>query len=223
VPNDVREDDVTPEARLDPLRVPAGATTEAVVTAVTKPLLLKVMTGIAVLLPVVAPVATVAKVVAFPTLVTSPVRLAFVVTLDAVKEVAVPVILVPTKAEGVPRAGLVSVGLVARTTAPVPVTAVIPVPLILNTLPVPAVSNVLLVSVSVLDAVIAPADPAIPQYAVDPFVFRTYPSVPKEAFADNPPMIVLAADASSLLVTMDLLVEVLPVTARFVLIVARPV
>jgi len=41
-------------------------------------------------------------------------------------------------------------GEVPRTTEPVPVTAVIPVPFILNTFPVPAVSNVLLVNVSVV-------------------------------------------------------------------------
>jgi hypothetical protein len=42
--------------------------------------------------------------VALPTEVTSPVRLAFVVTLPAVKPEAVPVIFVPTNAAGVPRA-----------------------------------------------------------------------------------------------------------------------
>jgi len=61
------------------------------------------------------------KVVALPTLVTSPVRLAFVVTVPAVKPAAVPVMFVPTKAEGVPRAGVTRVGLVARTTEPEPV------------------------------------------------------------------------------------------------------
>jgi hypothetical protein len=49
-----------------------------------------------------------------------------------------------------PRVGVVRVGLVARTTAPVPVTAVSVVPLILNTLPVAAVSKVLFVNVSVV-------------------------------------------------------------------------
>ena len=42
--------------------------------------------------------------VVFPTEVTSPARLALVVTLPAVKPEAVPVIFVPTKAMGVPRA-----------------------------------------------------------------------------------------------------------------------
>ena len=45
-------------------------------------------------------------------------------TLEAVKAVAVPVILVPTRADGVPRAGVTKVGLVANTLAPVPVSSV---------------------------------------------------------------------------------------------------
>src|SRR6185437_9305028 len=49
-----------------------------------------------------------------------------------------------------PMVGVTSVGEVARTFAPEPVTVVIAVPLILKLLPVPAVSNVLLVSVSVV-------------------------------------------------------------------------
>ena len=44
------------------------------------------------------------------------------------KPAAVPVMFVPTKAVGVPRAGVTSVGLVAKTTAPVPVEVVPPVP-----------------------------------------------------------------------------------------------
>jgi len=63
-------------------------------------------------------------VVALPTEVTSPVRLAFVVTLPAVKPAAVPVMFVPTKADGVPRAGVTSVGLLAKTAEPVPVSSV---------------------------------------------------------------------------------------------------
>lgn len=62
--------------------------------------------------------------VAFPTEVTSPVRLALVVTLPAVKPEAVPVMFVPTKADGVPNAGVTKVGLVAKTAAPVPVSSV---------------------------------------------------------------------------------------------------
>ena len=65
-----------------------------------------------------------AIVVAFPTEVTSPVKLALVVTLPAVKPDAVPVILVPTNAVGVPKSGVVKVGLTARTGAPVPVAVV---------------------------------------------------------------------------------------------------
>lgn len=63
--------------------------------------------------------------VAFPTEVTAPVRLAFVVTLPAVKPAAVPVILVPTNAEGVPKAGVTNVADVDITTLPVPVIALL--------------------------------------------------------------------------------------------------
>ena len=52
---------------------------------------------------------------ALPTLVTAPVRLALVVTLLEVKDVAVPVMLVPTNADGVPRSGVTSVGEVLNT------------------------------------------------------------------------------------------------------------
>lgn len=68
------------------------------------------------------------RVVALPTDVTSPVRLALVVTLPAVSPDAVPVIFVPTRAEGVPSAGVTSVGEVLRTTLPVPVLVTTPVP-----------------------------------------------------------------------------------------------
>ena len=68
-------------------------------------------------------------VVALPTEVTSPVKFALVVTVPAVNPEAVPVILVPTKAEGVPRAGVTSVGEFDKTTPPVPVEAEVdPVP-----------------------------------------------------------------------------------------------
>jgi hypothetical protein len=52
------------------------------------------------------------------------------VTVDtpAVRLAAVPEALVATRAEGVPRAGVTSVGEVDRTTAPVPVEVVTPVP-----------------------------------------------------------------------------------------------
>lgn len=64
------------------------------------------------------------KEVAFPTEVMAPIRLAFVVTFPAVNPEAVPVIFVPTSADGVPRAGVTSVGLVANTAAPLPVSSV---------------------------------------------------------------------------------------------------
>jgi hypothetical protein len=56
--------------------------------------------------------------------VTAPVKLALVVTLPAVKPEAVPVMFVPTKADGVPKAGVTKVGLVANTKEPVPVSSV---------------------------------------------------------------------------------------------------
>jgi hypothetical protein len=65
---------------------------------------------------------------ALPTEVTAPVRLALVVTLLAVNEVAVPVMFVPTSADGVPRAGVTRVGDVLRTLLPDPVLVVTPVP-----------------------------------------------------------------------------------------------
>lgn len=82
--------------------------------------------------------------VALPTDVTAPVRLAFVVTLPAVSQAAVPVILVPTNALGVPSAGVTRVGEVARTTLPLPVVvaALIAVPLPLR-IPVTLVDNVI--------------------------------------------------------------------------------
>jgi len=65
------------------------------------------------------------KDVALPTEVTAPVKLALVVTLPAVRPEAVPVMFVPTKADGVPRAGVTRVGLLANTKAPDPVSSVI--------------------------------------------------------------------------------------------------
>jgi hypothetical protein len=56
-----------------------------------------------------------------PDEVASFVKLAFVVTLLAVKAVAVPVMLVPTNALGVPRAGVTRTGDVSLTKTPVPV------------------------------------------------------------------------------------------------------
>jgi len=90
--------------------------------------------------------------VALPTLVTAPVRFALVVTLPAVKPAAVPVMFVPTKADGVPSAGVTRVGDVDKTTLPEPVEVVTPVPP-RNTVSVPVVpatigSPVALVSVA---------------------------------------------------------------------------
>ena len=53
--------------------------------------------------------ASVAIVVALPVDVTSPVKLALVVTVPAVKQAAVPDIFVPTNPVGVPNAGVVNV------------------------------------------------------------------------------------------------------------------
>ena len=64
-----------------------------------------------------------AMAVALPEEVTSPARLAFVVTVPAVKPAAVPVILVPINADGVPNAGVTKVGEVANTAVPVPVSS----------------------------------------------------------------------------------------------------
>ncbi len=69
--------------------------------------------------PITVALGTVA---ALPTEVTSPVKFALVVTLPAVNPAAVPVIFVPTKAEGVPKLGVTNVGLVFITNVePVPV------------------------------------------------------------------------------------------------------
>ena len=57
---------------------------------------------------------------ALPTEVTIPVKLALVVTLPAVKEAPVPVKLVPTRVDGVPKFGVVKTGLVVYATTPVP-------------------------------------------------------------------------------------------------------
>lgn len=107
VPTLVSDDAVTPLAKVFPERVPAGAITTVVPTAVVSPFALTVKTGIAVEEPnePTFPL-TVASVVAFPLLVTSPVKLAFVVTVPAVRLAAVPEILVPVNDDGVPPAPL---------------------------------------------------------------------------------------------------------------------
>ena len=61
--------------------------------------------------------------VALPTLVTSPVKFAFVVTLPAVRLAAVPLQFVNTPAEGVPISGVVNDGEVPKTKAPEPVSS----------------------------------------------------------------------------------------------------
>ena len=72
---------------------------------------------------------------AFPVLVTGPVRFALVVTLPAVNPLAVPVMFVPTSAEGVPRFGVVNTAFVVIATLPVPLIALLtrPFPLSVNT------------------------------------------------------------------------------------------
>ena len=86
VPTDVNDEVITFEANVAPDNVPAGATTAAVVMDVVKPLALIVITGIAVLPPVVPADATEANVVTFPAEVTSPDKLALVVTVDALPD-----------------------------------------------------------------------------------------------------------------------------------------
>ena len=83
VPTLVNDEAKTFEANVPPVNVKAGATTAAVVMPVVKPLALMVITGIAVLPPVVPADATEANVVTFPAEVTSPDKLALVVTVEA--------------------------------------------------------------------------------------------------------------------------------------------
>jgi len=66
---------------------------------------------------------------------------------------AVRVTLLTVVAVATPSVGVTSVGDIARTTEPVPVLAVAATPLMEKLLPVPAVSYVLLVNVSVAEAV----------------------------------------------------------------------
>jgi hypothetical protein len=61
--------------------------------------------------------------VVLPTDVIAPVRFALVVTVPAVSPAAVPVMLVPTRVEGVPKFGETSIGELAKTRAPVPVSS----------------------------------------------------------------------------------------------------
>jgi hypothetical protein len=95
------------------------------VACITKVLPVPVWAATAVALPVdvMGPVrlAFVTTVTALPLLETPPVKVGIVVTFPAVREAAVPVAFVATSADGVPRAGVTSVGEVARTIAPEPV------------------------------------------------------------------------------------------------------
>lgn len=68
------------------------------------------------------------EVTLLPLELTAPERLGIVLTVVAVKLVAVPVILVPTRVEGVPRFGVIKVGEVLSTLLPLPVLVVTPVP-----------------------------------------------------------------------------------------------
>ena len=72
--------------------------------------------------------------------------------------VSVPVVVLIVNplidvAVATPNVGVISVGLLSNTILPVPVILLTCVPLIFNTLPVPAVSKVLLVNIAVLSAV----------------------------------------------------------------------
>ena len=95
---------------------------------------------------------------AFPTEVTAPVKLALVVTLPAVSPDAVPVIFVPTRADGVPSAGVTSVGLVARTLLPVPVLVTLEIFLL--------ASNDNAVDAVKFDNVVVPVIITVPMFAV---------------------------------------------------------
>ena len=83
-PKLVSEEDVTPDARDDPVSVPAGAMTALVPAAVTRPLPLTVKLGMAVLDPNDPTLLfTVARVVAsVPLVVRSPVRSPLVTAVD---------------------------------------------------------------------------------------------------------------------------------------------
>lgn len=101
------------------------------------------------------------------------------------------------------------VGEVARTTEPVPVTAVMPVPLIWKMLPVPAVLNVLLVKVSVV---------ARPTYVSVPWNVSVVPSVParvRELLAVNVlPSAMVRVEPVAGVVSVSLLIEVAEATPR---------
>lgn len=95
----------------NPVTDPIAGVTVVFDAAVTSPLAFTVTTLACVADPKVPTFElTAARVEAFPTEVTSPVRLAFVVTVPAVSPAAVPVRLVAIPDAGVPNAGAVSTG-----------------------------------------------------------------------------------------------------------------
>lgn len=108
------------------------------------------------------PATELATVVALPAEVMGPVRLAFVVTFPAVNPAAVPVMFVPTKEDGVPRAGVINVGDVESTALPVPVEVVTPVPP-LATAKVPA----RVIAPLVADEGVSPVEPALKVVTID--------------------------------------------------------
>lgn len=103
------------------------------------------------------------RAVELPVETTAPVKFALVVTLPAVKPVAVPVILVPTKVEGVPKFGVTNVGEVF-------ITNVVPVPVcnatlvVLPTLVMGPIRFALVVTVAALPVTL----PAIGAVTVNP-------------------------------------------------------
>jgi hypothetical protein len=117
--------------------------------------------------------------VALPVEVTAPVRLAFVVTLPAVKPAAVPVMLVPIRAEGVPRSGVTNVGEVARTLLPVPVLVTLTTFLL--------ASSAKAVEAVRLDRVVVPLTVTLVNEAEPPALLTLMKSVPFHATtADSP-------------------------------------
>src|ERR1700680_3198251 len=86
-----------------------------IVAAVATPMFGVTSVGLALITNVEPVPVCAATAVAFPVEVIGPVRLAFVVTVPAVRPAAVPVRLVATPDDGVPKAGVTSTGEVART------------------------------------------------------------------------------------------------------------
>lgn len=165
---------------------------------------------------VTAPVrlALVMTVAALPTLVTPPVKLALVVTLLAVNAVAVPVMLVPTNALGVPSAGVTSVGLVF-------ITKVVPVPVwlaMLVALPTDVIGPVRLALAVTLPAVSPAAVPVMLVAVMLAGVPRMAP-LPSVATPVTPSVVlaVIALAASVVLATV-----MVPVAAPTFTAVAAP-